>query len=88
MDYPNRRTFTIRKTEEIKAIEEDSSGEEAEINKTTLSILDVGDPLIVRRALHFIKATHLPSQHEQIFHARCINRSKVCELIIDGGICI
>lgn len=44
---------------------------------------DVGELLVIQRALH-VKEIHLePSQREQIFHTQCTIEGNVCELTID-----
>ena len=70
--------------EEIQAIKEANSEEEAEDEDQTLITPDVGKLLVIWRALHAQEAPCKPSQRDQFFHTRCIIGSKVCELIIDG----
>ena len=52
MNCPNRRTLTIREVEEIQAIEEATREEEVGDQDQTLIIPDVGELLVIRRALH------------------------------------
>jgi len=47
--------------------------------------LDMGEILVIQRALHIQKASYEPSQREKIFHTRYTIGGKVCERIIDGG---
>ena len=78
VDYPNQRTLTIREVEEIQAIEEKTIEEDH-----TLVTLDVGELLVILRALH-VKAVPLEfGQRKRIFHTRCTIGGKVCEFIID-----
>ena len=51
-NYPNRRTLSIREVDEIQAIEEEESEGEYEEDDSTLVIQDVGELLVIRRALH------------------------------------
>ena len=52
VNYPNRRTLSIREVDEIQAIEEEESEGEYEEDDSTLVIQDVGELLVIRRALH------------------------------------
>jgi len=54
--------------EEIQAIKEATSEEEFKNEEHTLITSDVGEPLVIQRALHVQKAPCKPSQREQIFH--------------------
>jgi len=82
---PNRRTVSIREVEEIQAIQEEGSEEEYKEDDPTLVTPDVGELLVIRRAVHAKEVPLKPNQREQIFHTQCTIGSKMCELIIDGG---
>ena len=73
--------------EEIQVIKEGESEEEYEEDDHTLVTLDVGELLVIRRALHTKEVPLEPSQREQILHTCCTARGKVCKLIIDKGSC-
>ena len=73
--------------EEIQALEEETSEEEFEEEDHTLFTPDVGELLVIRRALHAKEVPLEPTQREQIFHTRCTIWAKVCEPIINGGSC-
>jgi len=70
---------------EIQAIKEKESEEEYEEDDHTLVTPDVGELLVIQRALHAKEIALEPSQREQIFHTCCTIGGKVCEFIIDGG---
>ena len=86
-DYPNRRTLSIREVEEIQSLEEEISEEEFEEEDHTAATSDVGELLVIRRALYAKEVPLEPSQRERIFHTWYTIGGKVCELIIDGGSC-
>ena len=86
VDCPNQRTLSIREVKEIQALEEETSEEEFDEEDHTTVTSDVGELLVIRKALHAKEVPLEPTQREQIFHTRCTIRGKVCELIIDGGI--
>lgn len=48
---------------------------------------DVGELLVVRRALSSTPAREEKLQREAIFHTRCTVAQKICYVIIDGGSC-
>ncbi|KAG7572627.1 Retrotransposon gag domain [Arabidopsis suecica] len=48
---------------------------------------EVGEILVIRRALSAIVEPEETAQRENIFHTRCSVNGKVCSLIIDGGSC-
>ncbi|GJX15256.1 gag-pol polyprotein [Tanacetum coccineum] len=48
---------------------------------------DVGELLVVRRALSSTPVREEKLQREAIFHTRCTVAQKVCSVIIDGGSC-
>jgi len=73
--------------EEIQALEEETSEEEFEEENRTLVTPDVGELLVIRRALHAKEVPFEPTQREQIFFTQGTIGGKVCELIIDGGSC-
>ena len=50
-DYPNRRTLAIREVEEIQAIEEATTEQESKNEDRILITPDVGELLVIRRAL-------------------------------------
>jgi len=50
-------------------------------------VADKGELLVLRRALSGQKANNHEEQRENIFHTRCTILSRVCSLIVDGGIC-
>jgi len=87
IDCPLRKALIIREVEEIQAIEEKSSEEEVQNNVPILVTPDVGELLVIRRALHPNKAPLKYHQREKIFHTRCTIRGKVHALIIDKGSC-
>ena len=84
-DCPNKRPFTIKKIEEIRAIEEESSEEDDENDGSTLVTPSIGELLLIKRSLHVTRVPHDDSQREQIVNSRCTIRDKVCGLIINGG---
>ena len=49
---PNRRTLFIREVEEIQAIEEEQSEKEYQVDDDTLVTTDVGELLVIQRALY------------------------------------
>jgi len=53
----------------------------------TLVTLDIGELLVIQRALRVEEVPFDPRQREQVFHTWCIVKSKMCELIIDKGSC-
>ena len=65
MGHLNIRTLTTREVEETHAIEEETSEEEGQIDETTLITPNAGELLVMRKALHVLQATLIPSQHEQ-----------------------
>ncbi|GJW99952.1 putative nucleotidyltransferase, ribonuclease H [Tanacetum coccineum] len=48
---------------------------------------DVGELLVVRRALSSVPVREEKLQREAIFHTRCTIAQKICSVIIDGGSC-
>nr|GEX33420.1 retrotransposon Gag domain, retroviral aspartyl protease [Tanacetum cinerariifolium] len=48
---------------------------------------DVGELLVVRRALNSVPVREEKLQREAIFHTRCTVAQKICSVIIDGGSC-
>jgi len=52
-----------------------------------VEVADKGELLVLRRALSGQKANNHEEQRENIFHTRCTILSRVCSLIVDGGIC-
>jgi len=73
--------------EEIQDIKEEESEEEYEEDENTLATPDVGELLVIRRALHANEVSLEPRQREQIFYIRCTIGGNVCKLIIGGGSC-
>jgi len=74
---------------EIQVIEEATSEEKVVDTDQTLITPNVGELLVIRRAVH-VQEAHTPcepSQREKIFHTRCTVGGKICEFIIDGGRC-
>nr|GEU95761.1 hypothetical protein [Tanacetum cinerariifolium] len=49
--------------------------------------LDVGELLVVRRALNSVLVREEKLQREAIFHMRCTVAQKICSMIIDEGSC-
>ena len=73
--------------EEIQALKEETSEEEFEEEDHTIVTLDVGELLVIWRALYAKEVPLEPTQSKQIFYTWCTIGGKVCELIIDGGSC-
>ena len=64
-----------------------ASEEEFDETDQTLVTWNVGELLVIRRALHVKEVPLEPSERKKIFHTQCSIRAKMCELIIDGGSC-
>jgi len=56
----------------IQALEEETSEVEFVEEDQTVITPDVGELLVIRRALHAKEVPLEPSQREQIFYTRCI----------------
>ena len=65
--------------QEIQALEEETSSEEFEVEDHTLGTPDIGELLIIQRALHVQEVPLEPSQKDQIFHTQCAIGGKVCK---------
>ena len=79
---PNKRVMILKENGEVKSdsegeIEDDMHGEYPK----------VGQALIVRRALNIQVKEEVDEQRENIFQTRCQVKVRVCNMIIDGGIC-
>jgi len=48
---------------------------------------DVGELLVIQKALYIDDVYLEPTEMDQIFYNRCTIGNKVCELIIGGGSC-
>ncbi|CAA7026197.1 unnamed protein product [Microthlaspi erraticum] len=85
-ECPNQRAMVITASgdyesqDEIEVDDTIDSGEEVEYP-------DTGDLLITRRILSVFINPEEKLQRENLFHTRCTVKSKVCNLVIDGGSC-
>jgi len=61
-DYPSQRTLSIIEVEQIQALEEDTSEEEFEEEDYAVATPNVGETLVIRRALHAKEVPLEPSQ--------------------------
>jgi len=86
-DFPNRKTLTIKEVEEIQALKKKISDEEFENKDHTLVTLDVGELLVIQRAIHVKQVPLKPSQREKPstlgvqLEARCVSSSLMKEVI-------
>ncbi|GKA11245.1 reverse transcriptase domain-containing protein [Tanacetum coccineum] len=88
-DCPNRQIVTI--LEEDFGPVFDECGDEVEENvfdQEKITYADSGEALVVRRTLSTLVANEDESWlRHNIFHTKCTCKSKVCNVIIDGGSC-
>ena len=74
-----KKKKTSQKTDQIE--HENELGDEHEIK------YEHGDSLICKINLHAKQILCDDNQREKLFHTRCLVKSKVCNVIIDGGSC-
>nr|XP_043615890.1 uncharacterized protein LOC122587790 [Erigeron canadensis] len=86
-ECPNLRALTLKEVEELKAEAEyeDKCTYDEDPSEEEFVEADVGDMLVIRRAMHANEASNDKAQRENTFHSRCTIKGKVCSLIIDGG---
>ena len=86
---PNKRVMILRENGEV---ESDSEGEIEDDMPPLEDVSDgeypeVGQALVVRRALNIQVKEEVDEQRENIFQTRCQVKNRVCNMIIDGGSC-
>ena len=87
-ERPNKRALTIKEIEEIdQIIIEPYKKELEEEEEDTILAPEVGEFLVLKRALHTMEVLMEENQRKLIFHSWCAIQGKVCSLIIDGGSC-
>jgi len=80
--------LTIRHIEDLDHMEvEEDEEESADEGETSYLPPEDGEMLMIKRVLHASEAPLEANQREQIFHSRCKEADKTCNLIIDEGSC-
>ena len=72
----------LESEDEVATIEE----EEESLEEEEVEYVNDGELFVIRHALN-LQAKASDEQCENIFHTRCTNEKKVCNVIIDGGSC-
>ena len=81
---PNRGHSLLKRWRKSK-LQIRRSEEDYKEDNHTLTTPDVGDLLVIRRALHAKEVPLECNQKEKMFHTHWTVRRKVCELIIHGS---